>query len=104
MGAKAQLQRQIRRAGREGNSALVRDLSRQLNELTEARGNAAYLRGITSNKKYKVESGESWFSIAKKLYGDERYAFMLLQANPNINRLYTGLNIRGINPRGRAAQ
>lgn len=39
---------------------------------------------IITGGEYRPAAGESWDSIALKVYGDEKYAFDLLGANPSL--------------------
>ena len=41
-------------------------------------------------KGYQVKAGDNWFSIAEKIYGDQRMAGMLMEANSDISVLQQG--------------
>ena len=46
----------------------------------------------SSINEYRCAAGESWDSVALKIYGDERYAADLMQANPAmcVTIIFTG--------------
>ena len=45
-------------------------------------------------KTYQVLSGDNWFSIAQKLYGDQRMVGDLIDSNPGIRALMQGQVLR----------
>jgi hypothetical protein len=92
MGIKSQIERSINRARREGRTADAAKLERELAQLKKERGDAAWERA--NKKTYRVNAGDSYFSIAARQLGDERWVQALLAANPGIDRLRPGMEIR----------
>lgn len=92
MGVKAKLEQELRRALREGRTEDAEVLKQNIADLQKARGDAAYERAL-SKKTYTIKSGDSPFSVAEKLYGDDRYAVDLLNANPGVYTFQPGMVI-----------
>jgi hypothetical protein len=92
MGIKSQIERSINRARREGRPADAAKLERDLAQLKKERGDAAWERA--NKKTYRVTAGDSYFSIAAEQLGDERWVQALLAANPGIDHLRPGMEIR----------
>lgn len=68
------------------------------NDLLKAKNQSRY-----APKTHTVKQGQSWFSIAGEVYGDQRYAGELANANPDINTLKAGQVIKLPNPAMQAA-
>ena len=47
-----------------------------------------------SQLNYEVQQGDSFFKVAERLYGDQRYAGALMDANPGVNMLKPGMKLR----------
>lgn len=45
---------------------------------------------MAKKKTYQVKSGDSWFKIARNVFGDQRMAGALMDANPGVNLLVQG--------------
>ncbi len=46
-----------------------------------------------SQTTYTVQPGDNFYTIAQKLYGSQRYAGLLLDANPGIYALHPGMEL-----------
>ncbi len=88
MGVKSRIEQSIKRARREGRLDDAADFEQDLIAL-KARSQAAIERG----RKYTVQPGDSYFSIAQEQLGDERWAKNLVQANPELTHLRPGMVI-----------
>ncbi|MDH5508077.1 MAG: LysM peptidoglycan-binding domain-containing protein, partial [Anaerolineae bacterium] len=67
-------------------------LDAEITALQTERSDAAYARS-QSKSTYVVKAGDSWFKIAEALYGDQRMAGALMDANSDFQYLEAGMEI-----------
>jgi hypothetical protein len=90
MGAKQKLEQDLRKAIKEGRDEDAQAIRDAIAQLKKTRGDAAWEKA-KAKQTYQVKEGDSPFSIAMDLYGDERFAQQLLRANPDIYSLRPGM-------------
>jgi hypothetical protein len=88
MGEKNVLFNALLKAQNEGNLEEVERLKQEIEQLRQERAAAA--TGKAKKNSYTVQAGDSWYSIAGALYGDQRYAGLLMQANGGFHTLQPG--------------
>lgn len=93
MGLKNDYVNELRKAQKAGDEQGAGYWQSQIDALTKERGDAAFGRAAAKNRKknaYQVKSGDNWFSIAEQIYGDQRMAGLLMEANAGISVLHQG--------------
>ena len=92
MGEKNILWNQLLKAKKAGDLEEVARLEAEIEAFKLAKAEERTGRKQYPKKKtYNVVSGDNWFSIAEEIYGDQRYAGLLMDANPGIEILQPGM-------------
>ena len=91
MGLKNDYINELRKAQKAGDEQGATYWQSQIDALTKQRGDAAYARERNRKRNsYLVQSGDNWFSIAEQIFGDQRMAGLLIEANAGISVLHQG--------------